>query len=85
MNTDTHAIKTATAYETGPVVWIDYQRQKGGSIISVKCGSRSVRRRCGEPLEVLEGRAIAYVMRCAVGHLMASGGTRLPHYCPVKV
>ena len=51
-----------------PIVWVDYLRQKGGQIVSVKCGSRDVIRRSGESLEALEARAMAQATRGGMGH-----------------
>ena len=34
-----------------PIVWADYRRQKGGLIVSVKCGSSDVIRRSGASLK----------------------------------
>ena len=56
-----------------PIVWVDYRRQKGGRIVSVKCGSSDVIRRSGESLEALEARAMAQAPRGAMGHSRACG------------
>jgi len=54
-----------------PILWVGYRRQKGGRIVSVKCGSSDVIRRSGESLEALEARAMAQAPLGGMGHSRA--------------